>query len=963
MAGFIFEKDLPHQLAAVSGVMQALSDIAFTPATLGTQNPLLNFSGQLIDLLLKLEKQQKAGSFESAINTNKLDELIFDISMETGTGKTYAYTKTMFELYKSMGINKFIIAVPRVAIKAGTVSFLKSTAARDHFRDEYGSEIKIYEVQSQKSSKGKKDRFPSAIADFCKVDGKNSKNQIHVLVINAGMITSNTIEKQYDTTLLDQFNIPHEAIAHTKPILIIDEPHMFKRGNKTYKALMRFKPQFTLRYGATFDDDIVNLVYQLNAVEAFNQDLVKGVVAHIEEFEDAEKTALRLVNLTGTEAHFELIENDKKSSHKLARKNSFGLIHDQMQNLTIESMNKSVVVLSNGLELKKGDRINPYSYAETLQGKMIKNAIIQHFENERALFLSSPRIKPLTLFFIDHIESYRDKDGIMRQEFEAIVKGHIKQLIIKESDKGYKAHLETALKDISALHGGYFSADNADSDEKIEKETLEILHDKETLLDFNNPRRFIFSKWTLREGWDNPNVFTICKLRSSGSETSKLQEVGRGLRLPVTEYMTRDKSRSHSLHYFVDFTESDFVSKLVDEINEKGGFVQDDKKLTDEVIKAILKHDERFQDEDSLLEYLDNENIIKRNNDFKEGGFEKLKEVFPDVFASGVKKGKIQVKGQSKPKTTLRAGVYEELKQLWEKINEKVVLEYQLHDDQEKFEKLFKQFIIDHKSRFQQSGSKTVKQTLTVNEGYFSFSQSIREVEILPFKVMGYSDFLKKLSHELAMTMQTLHKVFIDLKHESQFKISDYLSPKTIRILKMGFKEYLMKNAMGSFEIGYKKTTNKIHPTKLTDKQGRPKQEIDSGDVGVLFDEENSPEKYLFEEIFYDGQLELDNIKAQIDEVIVYTKIPKNSIRIPLVGGDTYSPDFAYVLKSKDGRQNLNFVVETKGKSEISLSEAESKKIRHAEKFFENISHDIQVSFKRQLAGQKIIDMIKELQT
>ena len=152
------------------------------------------------------------------------------------------------------------------------------------------------------------------------------------------------------------------------------------------------------------------------------------------------------------------------------------------------------------------------------------------------------------------------------------------------------------------------------------------MHDKEALLSLDNPRRFIFSKWTLREGWDNPNIFQICKLRSSGSETSKLQEVGRGLRLPVNEYMSRDKSKSHDLHYYVDFTEQDFIAKLVQEINDKSGVNFNSNKLDDVLIQALLKAYSAFgNDDEMLLEALGDAGIIKRNNDFKEGALTSLK--------------------------------------------------------------------------------------------------------------------------------------------------------------------------------------------------------------------------------------------------------------------------------------------------------------------------------------------------
>ncbi|WDC84269.1 hypothetical protein PL321_19045 [Caloramator sp. mosi_1] len=198
------------------------------------------------------------------------------------------------------------------------------------------------------------------------------------------------------------------------------------------------------------------------------------------------------------------------------------------------------------------------------------------------------------------------------------------------------------MQNISKTHGGYFSKDNIEDDEKIEQEINEILHDKQAMLDLENPRRFIFSKWTLREGWDNPNVFQICKLRSSGSEISKLQEVGRGLRLPVNEYGNRVKDEQFYLNYFVDFTESDFVEKLVNEINEKSGAISSEsipEKLDDNMIKKIC---EIYNiGEEKLLEELDSNNVITRTNKFKENGFEYIKQKFPLIF-NGVGSNKVR---------------------------------------------------------------------------------------------------------------------------------------------------------------------------------------------------------------------------------------------------------------------------------------------------------------------------------
>ena len=954
--GFVFEKDLPHQTRAVQGVLSAFEGLGIAKAHRGSQNPVLGLQGQEAQLRSNLEALRRERGFNQAYTIDP-SERVFDISMETGTGKTYAYTKTMFELNKQTGIAKFIVAVPRVAIKAGTVSFLKSDAAREHFRDEFGRDIKVYEVQSLKGSKAKKDHMPQAIADFCRADIAMNANAIHVMVINAGMITSKTMSKMFDVALWDEFDQPFAGIAHTNPVLIVDEPHMFRRGNKTYKEMMRFKPQFTLRYGATFDGDLINMVNELTAVEAFNEDLVKGIIAHVERFDEGNNVSLKLTELTGTEAKFELDNAGKKSRHSLGKGQSFETVHPEMHGLTATAMNKSKVVLSNGLELAKGAKINPFSYAESLSDKMMQNAIKVHFENERDLFLASPRIKPLTLFFIDNIGSYRDKDGAMRVQFEAMLKAHVQALLKAEADDAYRAHLEAALADISALHGGYFSKDNSDKDDAIEKETLEILHGKERLLDLANPRRFIFSKWTLREGWDNPNVFTICKLRSSGSETSKLQEVGRGLRLPVNEFMTRDKSKTYYLNYFVDFTEGNFVERLVGEINSKSGEAFDKTKLDDALKERLLEKYPQFNnDEDELLEALVGAGIITFSQKFKDDGYEKLKSDYPDAFGAGLKKGKVK-KGGEKPKTTIRPGKYAELKELWEKLNRKVVLEYQFKNE-EALSELFLEYLQAHIGEYVQTGAKTEIITIQKMGQQVGTQSSISETQFTALSMMSYKAFLESLSGKVALSFSSLHRAFVSIK--ADLDINAYLNQTTIRKMHKGFNDYLLQKVFGKFSVGYRETSNKVHPTALTKDNGKPKSEIDSGNVGVFSEAGPTPDSYLFDEIFYDGQLELENIRKDIKEVIVYSKIPKNSIRIPLIGGGSYSPDFAYVLKSSTGLSQLGLVVETKGKDEISLGEIEAQKIKHAESYFGQKSLGLNVRFETQLSGVNIKDIISE---
>ncbi len=961
MAGFKFERDLSHQKAAVESILKVYDGAQSKPmdekAMATVANPIIEYSPSYVycDNIVELQKRND-------IHDGHLEcqSRVIDIMMETGTGKTYTYTKAMFELKKQLGIKKFVVIVPTLSIKAGTVNFLKAKATNEHFRQEYNSSIKTYVVESQKSKKNKKAYMPQAIREF--VEAHDDGN-VHVLVINAGMINSETMIKKFDVSLFDRYNTPFGAIASTNPFTIIDEPHKFPKEGVTYKNIQKFESQFIFRFGATFNDEYHNLIYRLSAVDAFNENLVKGVITYVEEFEEGNDIFLKLLSSSSTEIEFEFHDGGKKTKHKIAPKDSMSQLHEQMRDLFIESANTKKVVLSNGLELKKGDKINPYSYAQSLQDKMIEQAVQNHFKIEKDLLTRDVRIKPLTLFFIDDIEGYRDGNdisGSLKAKFETLAKSHIEKLLEEVKDERYREYLESSLKDISLIHGGYFSKDNSEKDDKIEKEINEILHDKEALLSLDNPRRFIFSKWTLREGWDNPNVFQICKLRSSGSTTSKLQEVGRGLRLPVNEYMSRVKDENFDLHYFVDFSEKDFVKTLVSEINEKSGTFSSDEvpeKLTPELVEKITQ--KYSIDEATLFQTLGQSGIIDFGHNFLEDGFEKLKSDYADAFG-GLAGNKIRGSKDVRDKATLRVGKYDELKVLWEQINQKVVLEYKI-DSEDGFATLFTSYLEDSLEEFEPQGMKTKIGSINFEEGmaYYKEVDSINN-KILPISTMTYKSFLLELARVLSLNMQTLHQVFVKIR--DRLDINVYLNIQTVRVIKSGFNKYLLDNAIDKFSIGYNSISHEVHPTKLTDKDGKPLESINASDVGIhLIDDEKVAQNYFFNELYYDSDLERENIIKDIDEVIVFTKIPKNSIKIPVSGGGTYSPDFAYVIKDKKANKSLHLIVETKDKAKRDLYDDEEQKIKHAEALFAHLSTDIKVEFRTQFKGREMVKIIEEI--
>ncbi|MCX9537686.1 type III restriction-modification system endonuclease [Vibrio cholerae] len=962
--GFTFEKNLPHQKAGVDAVLNMF--IGAEPQLDDDKSVRLLANPELVITKQQLRSNIKAIHEFNGIEHSKKyyneNSNVIDVSMETGTGKTYTYTKTMFELNKAFGINKFIIIVPTLSIKAGTVNFLKSDALKEHFR-ETERELKTYVVESKKSSKKNTKSFmPQAIHDFVEANNYNKK-YIHVMVINSGMVTSPSMTEVYDRGLLDnKYNTPVEAISAVKPFIIIDEPHKFPEGGKTWDAINKFNAQNIIRYGATFNEKYSNLVYRLTAVDAFNDDLVKGINTFIEEIVGDDVASLTLKKSTTTEATFELNENGSKTIIKVGKGESLAKTHPEIHDLYIESMNTKMVVLSNGVELKVNESINPYSYSDTLEDNMMRRAIKEHFKVEREMLTQRPRIKPLTLFFIDDIEGYRDGNNIsgsLKTKFEEWTLAEARTLLKTEKDEFYKQYLEKTIEDISSVHGGYFSKDNSDKDEKIEQEINEILHDKELLLSLDNPRRFIFSKWTLREGWDNPNIFTLCKLRSSGSTTSKLQEVGRGLRLPVNEYMARVNGEFR-LNYFVDFTEKDFVASLVQEVNQTSFKETVPSKLTQELEDKILSKYPGLEALDLMMDLLGKGIIDKSKNLLGANAYTQLKDLYPHAFPSGVKSGKIKVATEGKSRSKMRVGKFDELKQLWEMINQKAVLEYKIANEDD-FLNLFTKYLLEESDKFKKTGIQTrIEKVYMSNDTAMSKTVFGDDDDFTKLCTMTYKEFVTRLSQTAFIKPSTLHKAFVAV--QGTINITDYLNIQTIRKIKSGFSKFLLHNSFSKFGLGYNIISSSVHPTKFTDETGKALKDVAASDLGVHAGHPEPPlDNYLFEDVFYDSELEKLNItNGEIESVSVFTKIPKNSIKIPVAGGYTYSPDFAYVVKTSEG-DYLNFIIETKNvERKESLRKEEERKIEHAKELFNQISKDVKVEFITQFADDVIYNLIKQ---
>ena len=472
------------------------------------------------------------------------------IEMETGVGKTYTYIKTMYELNKQYGWSKFIVVVPSIAIREGVYKSFQVT--QDHFAGEYGKKIRFFIYSS---------------AQLTEIDRFASDSSINVMIINSQAFNAKGKDARRIYMKLDEFRSrrPIDIIAKTNPILIIDEPQSVE-GAQTKERLKEFKPLMTLRYSAT-PREYYNLVYRLDALDAYNKKLVKKIV--VKGITESGSTAtesfvyLESVNLSKT-APTATIEFDYKDSsgiRKVSRIVNEGYnLYDNSNQLdeyknnfvvkTIDGRDNSIEFL-NGIRLQAGDVIGKVG-EEQLRRIQIRETILSHIDRERQLFKKG--IKVLSLFFIDEVANYRNYDesgqaqnGIYATMFEEEYSDIVKHLQLGLGEDEYMKYLKAI--PVDKTHAGYFSIDkkgrmiNGKVDHK-EKTSDDIdaydliMKNKELLLDSDpqkSPVRFIFSHSALREGWDNPNVFQICTLKSSNSEVRKRQEVGRGMRLCVNQ--------------------------------------------------------------------------------------------------------------------------------------------------------------------------------------------------------------------------------------------------------------------------------------------------------------------------------------------------------------------------------------------------------------------------------------------
>ena len=529
----------------------------------GFRNQELQLSdAQLTENIRAIQTKQELQPVEH-VRRDAHGTLALSIEMETGTGKTYTYIKTMYELYKHYGWTKFIIVVPSVAIREGVIKSLETMA--DHFAEEYGERMQHFVYDSGRLT---------AIDQFA------SDSKLHVMVINTQAFNATGAAARRIGMQLEEFGWrrPIDVIGEMRPILIIDEPQSVlgaDKKNKTRQGLQQFNPLFTLLYSATHRrEDVYNQVYRLDAIDAFNKHLVKKI----------EVMGVEQVGTTATNGylHLEAIVLSKKKGEAPRARISFdatsrvglrtatrlvdegfdlyaesGEIEAYRDGFTIERIDgvKGCIRLSSGQEIYEGQAIGAVS-EEAIRRIQIRATIQKHFEREKQLFHQD--IKVLSLFFIDAVDKYRVYEAggevskgrwaeIFEEEYVSVL-NEVQDLFWDDKYKQYLSGISP-----EETHAGYFSQDKKGKliDSKIARgETTAndsdayqlIMRNKERLLSFAEPVRFIFSHSALKEGWDNPNVFQICTLKQSDSEVKKRQEVGRGMRLCVNQKGERQDS-------------------------------------------------------------------------------------------------------------------------------------------------------------------------------------------------------------------------------------------------------------------------------------------------------------------------------------------------------------------------------------------------------------------------------------
>lgn len=974
-------EDLPHQKAALDALLDAFPDADTLVAT----QPSSQLAGN--------KASQSGNAAQSSCANPPLcgafDEGSFiDIKMETGTGKTYVYTRAMYELYQKRGIFKFIIVVPSLAIKEGTKNFITSDYAREHFTRLFpGVKMDLLTVNAGDFStkRGRRKTIPAAISAFVEASALSHGVIECLLLSDKGFLDrdgSMLFKDDYDQNLFGGYSCPAEGIKSTFPVVIIDEPHRIPRDKKTYNNIKTmFGAQMVLRFGATFKEYYREKpLYDLNAVEAFNQDLVKGVTVNFPRLE-TDKTELYRV-CKATRDALVLQRKSDKQEWTISRGEDLCKAGAGFEGgVTYEGSGE----LSSALALREGMTLVEGVFANSYQELLMSTALDCHFKAEEENFCRYERgegwrVKTICLFFIDSIASYRKEDGWLRQTFERLLRGKLEEIIGRLKDGEYKDYLIATRQNIAACHGGYFAEDWGKSDESaVAEEVDDILH-KERTLGFKtesgkwNTRRFFFSKWTLREGWDNPNVFTICKLRSSGSETSKVQEVGRGLRLPVDEKGGRLHSSQWRLSLVVGYDEKDFAQSLVCEINASSKVQLNSERLTDSMLDVVCKAWGMYKDDkpdrNAALNALGGKGIIDFSRRFTNGGYEMLLKECPALLNEQLNGNKVvNADDEEKHKyIRLRKNNWEAIRSLWKTAAKQymIVLEKRHLNDSD-IKVMFAR-ILQGENVFDDNSRVILEQMSTSrgDDGKVALASSGGFVQNTPLLgQMKYSAFIKELSFRTDVPISIVHEcVWKALQAKSnggasKDSVNKMINRKTLSNIitswTVAFEQ--MDTAYRYRQLDFTTTVSVLQGDEFVERIAR-------GFVGrIECTDAKDDERNLYDlPLSFDSETPEHGIiqfgcPEGATRIVAFGKLPRKAIRVPVITGGTTTPDFVYAAKSEDGKV-LYMLVEAKS---TDMRGKEKTAVDAQKKFFRDISGGaLNVRWQMATKAEDVEDILKD---
>ena len=946
----------------------------------------------IISLFENLHLKEKFTNVMTAhYNNNKYkfpiqDNNNIDIMMETGTGKTFTFIKTIFELSKNFGYKKFIILIPSVPIREGTKTNLEDT--KDYFKSFYANE-KDKEIETFVYEGGN----ISAVKQFI------GTSHLSVLVMTPSSFNSKDnilnrpLEREMNTPELFEYNQEPpksylECLKRLNPIVIMDEPHRFE--GDAFKTYFKGFDNYYLRFGATFPKKkdslpLSNVAYVLDSISSFRQSLVKKIVVYTQDVIENTDTLIGIEKVGSKNiAHVSTLTNGIITRRELG-------VGSVFNGKSIKKINKDTIVLADDT-IEKVD----YSLSDESLRAMIKETIKIHFEKEKALFEQG--IKALTLFFMESDTSlFRGDNPKVKIIFEEEYKEQYKEVISKlDQTSEYYKYLQNDFDSYNILHvhKGYFSGDKGNADEKVKAGVDEILKDKKKLLSFESPTRFIFSIWALQEGWDNPNVFTICKLSNQGSEISKLQQIGRGLRICVNQNLQRNTLKNlnddqevfwkiNNLDVVVSSKEQGFVEAIQNEILSNSFLISET--FTEQELKKTLKEKSGFDDTTvrNIFKTLDSKEIIvykatvdgidvyEKSSEFsailKEQNLpEEQVKAIENLFATDtntyVQKAE---KKKEKKKVYIKATHLQEFQNLWNAINKNAfyVLDT-LSEEQESqliqniktqieavnIEEILLQTIRAELNVNKIGEQGAITEKLTDKVSYKSKVDYLELVRTLSNKTKTPISFVVKVFNALSNEFKT--KILCNNPEQAQREIAEIINGNLVAMLKANIK-YDGINGTGLPNV-FKTENDKTYLD--IGSVGRFQKDI-SGDFSLK-------NKWVFEDVIeYDSDFELDVVEQDpdIDSIEIFGKLPRLKIKTPL--GD-YNPDFCYTIKTKEGNK-IFLVVEAKGyKSSTTIPVNEKGKIDFAKKYFEALSEhykndNIKISFKERINKTQLATLIK----